>query len=578
MADVKNRTLASTLFHLLPDDTWESLRARMTERRFAPGEIIVEQGTLEPDFHVVVEGIASVVARSGAGEPRELGRLGFGECVGEMSLLTGEPASARVLAVGDVKTYAASHTQLANLGELRAELIEALSAILAGRLKHANERLLAQHPANVHLVCCDERGAAAIAGLAPALASITGGRVLLLGAGDRVLAAAAPSPFSDTVRAERIEPHAHLPALLERVAHEHGEIVVIGDEEAFHQIAPDAASMLHVMHTDAPGVQAEGHASPGHVVAVSSDPWTPPSLRRLSQRYRRPVVGVVPPGGDDNATARLARVMLNRQIGVALGAGAAKGMAHLGVLRALKELAIPIDVIGGCSIGSAIAAGHAGGMSLDELTSIVTRAASRAVRPTLPVRSFLSNGGIKDELKRLAGDRRIEDLDLPLAVVATDIFRRTAVTFTSGLLWPRLLASMAIPGVYPPTAANGSFLVDGGVLSPVPVQQCRALGAGIVVGVRLTATRTSPRESLDYTPSMPLAMETMMRTFEIMLNRISEVSHEHADVNIEICIEGTGGIRDFRRGNEIAALGYEATMAAAQDLRSAIPQSAAVAS
>jgi NTE family protein len=214
-------------------------------------------------------------------------------------------------------------------------------------------------------------------------------------------------------------------------------------------------------------------------------------------------------------------------------------------------------------------------MSIEELSQIVTRAASRAVRPTLPVRSFLSNAGIKEELKRLSGDRRIEDLDLPLAVVATDIFRRAEVTFTSGLLWPRLLASMAIPGVYPPSPANGSFLVDGGVLRPVPVQQCRALGAGVVIGVRLTATHTSPRDSLDYSPSMPLAMETMMRTFEIMLNRISEVSHEQADVNIEICVEGTGGIRDFRRGDEIAAAGYEATMSARTDIEAAVPRVAA---
>jgi NTE family protein len=130
---------------------------------------------------------------------------------------------------------------------------------------------------------------------------------------------------------------------------------------------------------------------------------------------------------------------------------------------------------------------------------------------------------------------------------------------------------MAIPGVYPPTPAHGSYLVDGGVLSPVPVRQCRDLGAGIVVGVRLTATRTSPRDSLDFVPPQPLAMETIMRTFEIMLNRISEVSHEHADVNIEICIEGTGGIRDFKRGSEIAAAGYEATRSAGADIRAAMP-------
>jgi NTE family protein len=237
---------------------------------------------------------------------------------------------------------------------------------------------------------------------------------------------------------------------------------------------------------------------------------------------------------------------------------------------------VPIDIVTGCSIGSAIAAGVAAGMDLDELTQLTSQAAGRAVRPTLPLRSFMSNAGVRDELKRLAEERRIEDLDLPLAVVAVDIFRRSEVTFTTGLLWPRLLASMAIPGVYPPSAAMGSYLVDGGVLNPVPVRQARDLGAGVVIGVRLTATRTSPRERLERKPTMPFAIETIMRTFEIMLNRLSEVSHEHADVNIEVCVDGDGGVRDFKRTAEISELGYRATMDAAASLTSAMPYVKAV--
>ena len=269
--------------------------------------------------------------------------------------------------------------------------------------------------------------------------------------------------------------------------------------------------------------------------------------------------------------AKLARVLTHRQVGLALGAGAAKGLAHLGVLRALDELAVPIDVVAGCSIGSAVAAGIAAGMRADELMEATARVASRAVRPTLPLRSFLSNRGIKEELKRLSGDRRIEDLDLPLAVIATDLFRRTAVTFTSGPVWPRLLASMAIPGVYPPSAALGSFLVDGSVLHPVPVRQCRELGAGLVIGVRLTGSHTSPRDKLDEKPKRPLAIETIMRSLEIMVNHLSELSHENADVNIEVRIDGGGGVRDFKRGDEIADVGYQTVIAAAPALAEAMP-------
>jgi NTE family protein len=315
------------------------------------------------------------------------------------------------------------------------------------------------------------------------------------------------------------------------------------------------------------------------IAVIGEESWTQPGLRRLSDQCGRQVVAVTPAHGSSNGNApsgaepiaRLARTLTGRQVGLALGSGAAKGLAHLGVLRALTEMKVPLDVVSGCSIGAAIAAGVAARMDLDELTELTTKAAGRAIRPTLPLHSFLSNAGVRDELKRLAEERRIEDLDLPLAVVATDLFRRSEVTFTTGLIWPRLVASMAIPGAYPPSAALGSYLVDGGVLNPVPVQQCRDLGAGVVIGVRLTATRTSPRERLDFKPKMPLAVETIMRTFEIMLNRISEVSHEHADVNVEVCVDGGGGVRDFKRAEEIAELGYRATMAAAASLTSAMP-------
>jgi len=368
---------------------------------------------------------------------------------------------------------------------------------------------------------------------------------------------------------------ANLPALLQRMAHDFDEIVLLGGEEAFHPIAPDAASMLHVAREAEGAFVHSQHESGGQVIVISQERWTQPKLQQLTARLGRPVVAVLPPdaaASDAPApVAKLARVMTHRQVGLALGAGAAKGLAHMGVLRALDELAVPIDVVAGCSIGSAVAAGIAVGMTADELMETTARVASRAVRPTLPLRSFLSNRGIKDELKHLSGERRIEDLDLPLAVVATDLFRRTAVTFTSGLLWPRLLASMAIPGVYPPSAALGSYLVDGGVLHPVPVRQCRELGAGVVIGVRLTGSRTSPRTSLDKKPQRPFAIETIMRSMEIMVNRLSEVSHENADVNIEVCVDGGGGVRDFKRGDEIAGVGYRAVMAAAPALAEAMP-------
>ena len=578
MSTVENRTLASTLFHLLSDEEWQSLRAKMDLRSFAPGDVLVQQGTIEPDFHVIVEGVALVVATNNRGERRELGRLGFGECIGEMALLTGDPASADVVAATPVQTYAVTPTRLAVLGELRPRLIEALSAALAGRLKHANERLLALHLSRNHLICCGPEDVAALARLPRAIADATGGRVMVLVTGESVVEASQRAHLEAdnvTVRLVDDSEKANLQTLLQRVAHEFDDIVLLGGEEAFHQIAPDAASVLHVARETEGVYTRSQHESGGQLIVVSQERWTQSTLRRLAARLERPVVAILPPESTSSSArtpvAKLARVLTHRQVGLALGAGGAKGLAHLGVLRAFDELQVPIDVIAGSSIGPPIAAGIAAGMTVDELMKATSRVASKAVRPTLPLRSFLSNGGLKEGLRELSGERRIEDLDLPLAVVATDLFRRTAVTFTSGRVWPRLLASMAIPGVYPPSAAMGSFLVDGGVLHPVPVRPCRDLGAGIVIGVRLTGSRTSPRDSLDEKPQRPLAIETILRSLEIMVNHLSEVSHVDADVNIEVCVDGGGGVRDFRRGDEIAAVGYRTVMAAAPALLGAMP-------
>jgi len=563
----------SSLENLLSPEDWRRLEAHMELAEFAPGEHLLHHGDLRPNLLIIREGVASVQGEDANGQPRELSRIGTGESVGEMALLTGEPASADVVAITRVRAYAASHEKLASLDELRPRVIEALSAILAARLKHANERLLTLSAAKTHVLVCDQAGFDALRGLPAAVADVVGGRILVVLRGEH---AAAQRMASErvVVRAIAPEEEGDLSRILHRAAHEYAEILIYRDRASLPLLADDPASIIYATHADASSVPGNVRASARLAIVGSDAKWTQPTLRRLSESYGHPVVAVLPgDGASDNGDAmlRFARTLVGRQIGLALGAGAAKGLAHLGVLRALRDMGVPVDMVTGCSIGSAIAAGVAAGMDLDELSELTKQAAGRAIRPTLPLRSFLSNAGVRDELKRLAEDRRIEDLDLPLAVVAVDLFRRSEVTFTSGLIWPRLLASMAIPGVYPPSPAMGSYLVDGGVLNPVPVRQCRDLGAGIVIGVRLTATRTSPRERLDFKPAKPLAIETIMRTFEIMLNRISEVSHEHADVNIEVCVDGTGGVRDFKRGDEIGALGYRATIEAQPSLAGAMP-------
>jgi NTE family protein len=548
---------------------WANLRERMHERRYAAGEQLVGQGDLHPDFFVIVEGVTSVTAATPRGDRRELGRVFAGECVGEMSLLTGEPASAEVSALTPVRVLAISQQELGSLGSIRTELFEALSSILATRLKLANERLMTQDVAVVRLVCCPPHLVGALDELPGAIAATTTARTRVAIAGQR-LAAAGGGLSGRGVDVRLIGDDS---AAMAEAATGADEILIVCDEEGYRAAQRLDAHRYVVVEA---GDSLPTHLPDGDLIVVGDTNWTAPAIRQLSSRYGRRVAGILPRTSAPSGLPRrpidkLARVITERTVGVAFGAGAAKGLAHLGVLRAIEDLDVPVDMVSGCSIGSAVAACVATHMPVDEFRQIVTRVAKRAIRPTIPIHSFLSNAAIKDELRRVVGERLIEDLPDPLSIAAVDIYRRTLISFTSGLLWPRIAASMAIPGVYPASAGMGSYLVDGGVLSPVPVRQCRELGAGIVIGIRLTATETLPREELDFRPKRPYAVEAVIRSFDIMLNRISEMSRDPADVNVEVCVRGTGGIRDFERVDEISDEGYAATMAAATDLHARLP-------
>lgn len=561
---------ASHIADVIQHEDWAQLRARMDRRSYQPGDVIIAQGTLQPEFHIVEEGVVSVSATGPRGERRELGALGAGEPIGEMSLLTGEPASADVTAATNVETYAISRDALVESGELRARLIEVLAGMVANRLKHANDRLVAERAAAIHWIVLSPGDFPPLQALPAQVERITGGSTLAILAGDGFSRSPARQAIGGMGVAHWTLTDADVPDLprtLTRVSFDYDRILVFAPAPPEAHLAGRTTSVTRVVR---PGERVDE----GTVVAIASQQWTPPVIRDLSARIGTRVLGVVPPEpappGPHDPVAKLARVITERQVGLALGAGAAKGIAHIGVLRALTEMGVSIDMIGGSSIGAAIAGGWAAGYTVDDLSEAAKRIAARAVRPTLPLHSFLSNKGIRDELERIGGGRRLEDLDIPIVVNATDLFRRCDVTFTEGVAWPRLLASMAIPGIYPAMRGIQSYLVDGGVLNPVPSRQVRELGAGIVIGVRLTGTRTSPREGIEVQHSRPLAPETIIRSLEIMQNRLSELSRHDADVSIEVEIE-RGGLRDFAHATEIAQAGYDATLAGRDELATLMP-------
>jgi len=559
---------AATFLRLMTEAEWSALRATMERRAYAAGARLIEQGTPEPEFHVIVEGTVTVMATGPHGEPREVGLLGPGDALGDMSLLTGEPASADAVARTAVTTYAMPQERVAALGDMRARIMEALAMLLAQRLRHANERLVARYAACVHTITCEPCDLPALARLPHEMARVVGAPVLAITPAGASNASGLRPSARVTVR-ECDEP-AQARDLQRRAAFEFDQIVVFAAPGTEAQIDGELTSHTQALREGA----STTVAGDCDVIALSPLRWTRPALRTLGGAFGRNLVGVVPAGPQPaqhrDPVAKLARVLTGRQVGLALGAGAAKGLAHIGALRAIDEMGVTADVIAGTSIGAAVAAGWAAGYTPPELDEVVSRIARRALRPTVPLHSFLSSRGIRDELELVGAGRRFEDLNIPLAICATDIDLRQEVTFTTGIVWPRILASMAMPGIYPALRSGDSYLVDGGVLNPIPARQCRMLGAGVVVALRLSGKRHDMPRAAGTKPNRPFAPDTILRSMEIMHNRLSEMSRHESDLTVEMAIEH-GGLRDFRRREETIDEGYRATLAAGQEIRALLP-------
>jgi len=271
--------------------------------------------------------------------------------------------------------------------------------------------------------------------------------------------------------------------------------------------------------------------------------------------------------------------MAEMEVGLALGAGAAKGFAHLGVLRVLEENAVPIDYIAGCSIGAIVGALYAGGFSLADIERRLQGANRRFVRWTIPVASIWSDRGLKDVLREPGPMVQFQDLAIPFAAVATDLTTGREVVLRDGLVWRAVQASVSIPGIFPPTVIAGRPLVDGGLVSPVPSQTARQMGADVVVAVdimsptnRTEGSALPPARLARMTGSRaPNLVEVLWRSTEVMQGEIALRSAATADVTIRPKI-GRSRWGDFSyRGRAFITAGEEAAREAMAELQRFLP-------
>ena len=239
------------------------------------------------------------------------------------------------------------------------------------------------------------------------------------------------------------------------------------------------------------------------------------------------------------------------RVGLALGGGVVRGCAHIGLVRALQEAGIPIDLIAGTSSGSLIGGLVAGGMSWEVLQGLVSSTGwTDFAEPCWPRGGFLTNGRMRAFLDRQIGPASFADLRIPFAAVAGDVNSGREVILREGRVADAIRASTAIPGIFRPVAVDGRWLMDGVVVNNVPASVVRAMGADLVIASDVTNyghTSGPPRS----------AGEAVMRAFDIAARQSISASLEWADVVIRPEVGGVNGF-SFKSAPELIRRGYVA--------------------
>lgn len=295
-----------------------------------------------------------------------------------------------------------------------------------------------------------------------------------------------------------------------------------------------------------------------------------------------------------------------KRIGLALGSGAARGWGHIGVIRALAAHGIRPQLVCGSSMGALIGAAFVGG-HLDGLADWAARLTNRQVLRlmdfSLSSGGLIQGGRLMDELAGFVADVPIESLPVTYAAVAADLDSGKELWLREGPLPLAVRASMALPGLFAPVCREGRWLVDGGLVNPVPVSTCRALGADVVIGINLNGSlagrkaRFAGRETRlslslpeneffqriseglaplrervqawlpeDEEPRRPNLFEVMAGSIDIMQDRLTRnrLAEDPPEVLIEPRV-GHMGLMEFDRATEAMEEGEAAVELAAQN-------------
>ena len=549
---VQNIELLKNLpvFHSLSVEDIQKLVDKAQFVAYRKGELIVSEDIKDNSFYVVVSGRCQALTRLKSGATRVVTNYCSGECFGEMALLAGESHWNSVRCLNDAVLLKLRHEDFHAIVRGSPDVLQIYNQILQERVKSLREeRKKAKWSAIIALYGIRPGVGKKLisANLAASLHAETNEPVLLVDMnspdttldltkfeetvnwscadisslvahrpagydvlpiklqGSQIEAVLIPSFFGCLVKKYDYVlidlPHEISPPITQSfIQCDEGFLITGKEEESLYRsrlffrdlesYGVNVEEKIHVILTNPPNDQSNGVEAVakhlGHSVHAH--------LTRIDEKEtgagtdEHPFVLAHPTHRFSLVVTRLAREIGHVRVGLALGCGAARGLAHIGVIRVLEQAGIIVDIISGASMGSLIAAAWATGRSADEMEEIAKRISTKRAFFSLLDFTWGHGGLIKGKriegfLRSFLGEKTFADALIDLRIIATDLNTIQEIVFTEGSLVDAVRASIAIPGVITPVRNNGQLLIDGGITAPVPIGVLERMGVSKIIAV-----------------------------------------------------------------------------------------------
>jgi NTE family protein len=442
----------------------------------AGGETLFSQGDPPDCLYVVVHGRLEVSVRRDDGEQEVIAHIGRGDSIGETELLTGEPRSVTVRATRDTELLRLPQDQFELLLNRHPRCVRQIAKTFMTRSSpKARVSTVALVPAQK-----DGLPTGFVESLTRELSTLAGTAVHLTSGRIGHDPEERLAEFEDKFSYVLMECDPRLSSWTEFCVRHADLILIVAPAQADPRLGEIEAAIFA-----GPWSTCSGRRE---LVLVHSDTAGMPSGTSRWLTVRRVAAHHHVRHGHARDYQRLARFITDKAVGVVLSGGGARGLAHIGALQALEHCGVPIDFIGGTSIGSAVAAQWAMGTDVSALigigTSFCRNFGRHFVRDiTFPMVAVNSARRFAKYLEDLFGEIRVEDLWLPYFCTSSNLSNAQVAVHDEGLLWTWIRASSSIPGIWPPVVRDGHMLVDGGVMNNLPVDVMRKRCRGPVIGI-----------------------------------------------------------------------------------------------